>query len=358
MWGRGNKSRKGKRNRRLGLEALESRDVPTALADLVAYRPVTEYINYAQYPVAEINETDPKLGPGIRYNGDDDNANGQPDVLDAVAGAAENDLIRVDVTTAGDSFSLNWSDELRVWTTNTKTEAVVEGALYSPGQRTWWVEYVGAAHSTGATLSIVSTEGAATAQDDVVFHSFQSDVIAIGGNSQNPANVGDPRLGIFTVGVSLYQQGYDVHLYSYDKVNSAGKGAAFDEVKSAVLKRNVDSVAILGYSWGGGSLYLLSTALKADASLTGQFQLQYTAYVDGVKRNSVSAETRKPVNSLYHDNIYQRKDVFVKGNSVAGAVNLNVTTTTWGKSLMHTAIDDNGMVQTILITNLKSRLLA
>lgn len=351
------KTTRGQRARKLGayVEALEDRSLPSAMANLTAYRPVTEFINYTQYPIAESRETDVKLGPGIRLNGDDDNANGVRDFSDAAATAAENDLVRVDIAASGDSFSLSWPDELKVWTTSTKTEAVTEGALYLPGQQTWWVEDVAPAASSGAMLSLTVTAGAETARDDVLFHTFKSDVIAIGGNQQSPANVGDPWLGVFTIGLSLYQQGYDVHLFSYDKVASNGQGAAFNEVKSAVLKRDVDQVAIVGYSWGGGSTYQLAAGLKASAALAGQFQLQYTAYIDGIRRGTISAETRLPPGTQYHDNIYQRKDTFVKGNSLAGATNLNVTNTAWGSALIHTTIDDDATVQGIITTNLKSK---
>jgi len=352
---RGVRPARAQRRPRLAPERLEDRSLMAAFADLIAYRPVTEYINYANYPVAAAVETDPKAGPGIRVNGDDDNANGVADFSDAAATAAENDLVRVDVNASGGDFTLSWPDELRLWTTSTKTQAVTEGALYLAGPRTWWVEYVGAAHSSAATLSLIVGAGADVAQDDVTFHSFQSDVIVIGGNSQNPANVGDPRLGVFTTGLTLYKQGYDVHLYSHDKVQSTGQGAAFNEVKSAVLKRNVDYVAILGYSWGGGATYELAAGLKADASLAGQFQLKYTASIDGIRHNTISAETRLPPSTLYHDNLFQRRDWLLRGNNVAGAVNLNVTSTAWGQSLVHTTIDDSAMVQSIIVSNLTTK---
>jgi hypothetical protein len=356
-WFAGRRAVSSRRGTRLRLERLEDRSLMAAVADLVAFRPMTEYINYANYPVPATVESDPKLGPGIRFNGDDDNGGGVPDHMEPAATAAENDLVRVDVTASAD-FSLSWPDELKVWTASTKgvTNAVLEDALYMAGPRTWWVEYVGPGHSTAATLTLTVGSGTDIAQDDVTFHSFQSDVIVIGGNTQNPANVGDPRLGVFTTGLTLYQQGYDVHLYSHDQVQSSGQGAAFNEIKSAVQKRNVDYVAIFGYSWGGGATYELSAGLKADASLTGQFELKYTAYIDGIRHGWISSETRFPPNSLYLDNLYQRKDWLLRGNSVANAANVNVTNTTWGKSLVHTTIDDHALVQSTIVNNLKAKL--
>jgi len=319
-----------KRSRKMAIEALEARTLLAAVANLTAFRPVTDFINNAQYPVAEVQETSPTLGPGIRYNGDDDNANGVADALDAAATTAENDLVRLDVNASGGSFSLAWSSGLQLWTTSTKSQAVIAGQAYPEGQVTWWVEDVSSTPLLAASVVLTVGQGTDTAQDEVDFHSFRSDVIAIGGNQQNPANVGDPRLGVSTIGLTLYQQGYDVHLYSYDKVASNGQGAAFNEVKSAVLKRGVSDIAIVGYSWGGGSTYQLAAGLNSDAALKGRYQLQYTAYIDGIRQCSISSETRLPTGTLYHDNLYQRKDFLIKGNSVSGAVNVNVTTTTWG----------------------------
>ena len=126
-----------------------------------------------------------------------------------------------------------------------------------------------------------------------------------------------------------------------------------------MVSRNVNYVAILGYSWGAGATYELAAGLSADPQLIGQYELKYTAYVDGIRHDSFfTAERRKPVATQYHDNIYQRRDWLLKGDSVTGANNLNVTSTSWGKSLVHTTIDDNSTVQLTLVTNLTTRLVA
>ena len=115
---------------------------------------------------------------------------------------------------------------------------------------------------------------------------------------------------------------------------------------------------IFGYSWGGGATYELSVGLKNNTAIAGQYQLQYTAYVDGIRHNLLSAERRLPVNTKYHDNFYQRKDWLLRGDSVTGANNVNVTNTTWGKNLVHTTIDDNLTLQNMLVTNLMTRVIA
>src|SRR5438045_1517086 len=81
--------------------------------------------------------------------------------------------------------------------------AINNGGLVAAGQ-SLWVEYTSPTHTVGSssvlTLSVTdaSAAGTTTATDSVVFHSFQSVVIALGGNSQDPSKFGDPNLGTFT----------------------------------------------------------------------------------------------------------------------------------------------------------------
>lgn len=353
-----------RRNRRgLRVERLEDRSLLAAVADLVAYRPVNPYLNYALHPVAEAVETDPALGPGIRVNGDDDNGNRRADYQDkTTAAAGDNDLVRVDARGAGTTFTVSWTGPLAVWTSSKKSAPVGQGAAINPNQ-SLWVEYASQTHSIGTsatlTLAVDDLATTTTASDQVVFHSFQSEVIVIGGNTQDPRRVGDPNLGIFTIGATLYDRGYDVQLFAHNQISSTGRGAAYNEVVNAVLKRNVDNVAILGYSWGGGATYELAAGLKSNAALaTAGYKLQYTAYVDGIRHNSIVAETRLPVGTKFHDNFYQRNDFWLKGNAVAGANNVNVTTTDWGKSLTHTTVDDNATLQSLLVNSLATRIVA
>jgi hypothetical protein len=330
------------------------------VADLVAYRPVVEHIDFAQHPVPEFVESHFRRGPGIRINGDDDNASGAPDYFDSRATASENDLVRVDVTGSGDSLTLSWRGALRVWESPTKGPGarVFKGEQVVSGQ-SLWVEYVSQTHTAGANtaLNLRATEGASSATDWIVFHSFQSVVIVIGGRFQNPANFGDPDLGVYTIGGTLYDQGYDVHLFAHGDVNSAGQGAAFNEVASAVQSRNVDYVAIFGYSRGGGATVDLANGLKNNSILAGQYQLSYTAAIDGIQNTGRISERRLPPLTVFHDNIYQRRDLLTRGDSVPGASNLNVTETSWGRNLRHTTIDDSPTVQAMVVNNLTAKVI-
>ena len=138
-----------RRHSRLPCERLEDRTLLTA--DLVAFRPVTEFIDYSKYPVSEMVEEDSKAGPGIRVNGDDDNANDKADYLDTSTSATgDNDLVRVDAKGSSEGIlSLSWVGNLAVWTTPTKQARVTPGTAVAPDQSVW-VEYVNLTiHTTG-----------------------------------------------------------------------------------------------------------------------------------------------------------------------------------------------------------------
>jgi hypothetical protein len=340
-------------------QLLESRCLMSATANLTAWRPVTPFIPSA--PVSEADETSATLGAGIRVNGDDDNGNGVRDFSETSPLAApDNDLIRIDVSGEGTTFVLTWTGSLAVWTSATKGAAVINGGAVGVGQ-TLWVEYTSEVHttSTSTQLSVTASDGATSSTDTVVFHSFQSVVAVIAGNTQSPQQFGNPAVGIYTIAGVLYSQGYDVQIYAHGQVKKDGKGDVYNDITSAVHTRNVNNVALLGYSWGGGATYNLSNALKKTTTLApAGYRLVYTAYIDAVKHGSISSETRKPVGTLYHDNIFQRKDLVPRGNTVSGAVNVNVTKTAWGASLRHVTIDDHPTVQQILLTNLKARVFA
>jgi hypothetical protein len=246
------------------------------------------------------------------------------------------------------------------------------------------VEYVGTSHTADADDATVKLS-AGGASDTVVFHTFRGDVLAIGGNQQDPWNYVNPdilsnsQLGVYKIAGMLYTQGYDVHLYSHSQVSTAtstiGRGAAYDEVVSAITNRQVTDVAIFGYSWGAGATYNLAKGLKANtmlASIAPNY-LKYTAYIDGINRSSffsIGAERRLPPGTQYHDNYYQRRDWPLKGDSVISTtadpipagitvnnvnVNTNSTTKSWGSGLVHTTIDDRFELQVLIVGSLKSK---
>lgn len=352
--------RRSARRRPLVAERLESRAVLAAAADLTAFRPVAPFFNDLAHPVAEAWETDPVRGPGIRTNGDDDNGNRRPDYLDSMTRpAGDDDLVRVAVEASGTSAVVSWTGPLKAWTTSTKQAAVANGGAVSDGQ-TLWIEYVSAVQSSGEpvalTLTVVDATTDSTASDMVAFHRFSSLVVAIGGNTQDPGRAGEPGLGIFEIAEQLYDSGQDVRMFAHGAVKLNGRGAAYDEVVRAVSQRNVDDVAIVGYSWGGGATRDLAAALQSNRALRqAGYRLAYSASIDGIRHGSISSETRLPPGSLAHDNLFQRRDPLLRGAAVVGAWNLNVNDTVWGAELRHTTIDDADELQALIVDRLMAR---
>jgi hypothetical protein len=191
--------------------------------------------------------------------------------------------------------------------------------------------------------------GAQVASDRVHFAAYTSIVIALGGENQVPA---DPPLeptnhGTFQLAIALYHQGYDVHMYDEDAVNSSGAGSVYNEVVAAVQKRGVSHVAIYGYSHGGGSTADLAFRLDSNRASIGSFTIDFTAYIDGIQNDSdidIDPERVLPPSTAYHANYYEHPGCgFLQlcGAAVTGAdLNVNVTATPWGSGLTHYTIDD------------------
>jgi hypothetical protein len=194
-----------------------------------------------------------------------------------------------------------------------------------------------------------TSDGSTVSADEISLFSFTSVVIALGGEDQVPA---DPPFepdnhGTFQVAIELYQRGYDVHMYDEDVVSGSGAGAAFDEVQSAVRDRGVESVAIFGYSHGGGSTNDLARRLDDNRGTIGTFTIDFTGYVDGIDNDSdfdIGTETALPPSTGYHANYYENPGCglfALCGGPIAGAdFDLNVNTTPWGAGLGHFTVDD------------------
>jgi hypothetical protein len=328
--------------------------------DMAVYRPLSEsYGNpLRRTAIAESNEMAP--GAGIRVNGDDDDSSGLPD-RDEAGVSGENDLIEAVLMAdppappSGYEYVLTRSNQnIRAWDGSDKTGEILgsgDSAVlsFSASTRTIWIENP---DGGAAELELAAREtpgGSVVASDQIRFFPFSSVVIALGGEGQVPA---DPPLepanhGTFQLAIGLYAMGYDVHMYDEDVVSASGAGAAFDEVVSAIRDRGVSSVAVYGYSHGGGSTNDLARRLDDNRGSIGAFSIDFTAYVDGIDNDSdidIGTETELPPSTGFHANYYENPGCGLFqlcGGPIAGAdLNLNVNTTPWGASLNHFTIDD------------------
>jgi hypothetical protein len=329
---------------------------------LTGYRPQSEAYGapLQRRSIPDAEEESP--GAGVRINGDDDDGSLTPD-RDEVSVIGENDLIEVAWVVnqapapTGFEYVLRRSNSsIRVWSSATKGTALLganDESVLSPSATSGsvWVE-----NSLGGTASLTLearaiSDASVVSSDRIQFFPFTSLVIGLHGEFQFPTDpVFGPNEGISVLAIALHEQAYDSHMYVENLVAADGSGAVYDEIVSAVQNRGITSVALYGFSHGGGSVYDLSERLAANQASIGSFELLLSAYIDGIENDSdvdLDAEVRLPLGTAYHVNYYQSFG-FVPpwGGSVAGAdVNVNVSATFWGFLLVHITITNSGVVQ-------------
>jgi len=334
---------------------------------LTAYRPQhgAAYFPFTRTKVPEALEEDPAFGPGIRVNGAGE--------LDP---AGEDDLIELTVGRAFQNATLvleRSGGELAVWRTRDKQPG---SALSFTANRSTPLDFGGTdsltlwAERTAATpvldsLSLRALEPDALV-DRLVFHAFQSLVVALGGESQVPQVPVDPNHGTFVLAIELYERGYDVLMRDEDEVDSSGAGPVYTEVVNAIQHRAVGELGIFGYSHGGGSTYDLCDRLNTFRAGIGTFAIPFTSYVDGVENDSdfdVDMELRKPPTSAHHVNHYQHgtfADFFLDGGPVPSSVpapsGLDVETIFWGVGATHFVVDDFTQVRDFILNDLEAHL--
>lgn len=330
--------------------------------DLVAYRPQSEAYDAPLQRRRVLDVDEDAIGAGVRINGDDDDEDGVAD-RDGAQVVGENDLVEVELrfgpvpASAGTEYVLKRSNsQLRVWASSTKGLAILNASdevtieALAPVQSVWVESPAGGEADLIFELRDTQTLEV-LASDEVHFFSFTSLVIGLHGEFQFPT---DPPLGlnegISYLAVDLHEEGYDSHMYDEDDVAADGSGPVYDEIVDAVQSRGVSSVALYGFSHGCGSIYDLSERLQLNQASIGDFDIVFSACIDGIENDSdvdLDPETRLPLGTQYHVNYYQQWGFIPPwGNSVAGAdVDVNVTSTSWGSFLWHITITNSAEVQ-------------
>ncbi|HEX6884152.1 MAG TPA: hypothetical protein VF530_12300 [Planctomycetota bacterium] len=334
---------------------------------LSAFRPQhgSGYFPFARTKVPEAWEEHPELGPGIRVHG----------ALESDP-AGEDDLIEILVARPFEGTELvlaRSGPALALWSTRTKApgsavpfsgDVTAPLAFGAARTLTLWVEWSGAAPPGLAALELRAPEWDA-ALDRLLFHAFTSLVVALGGEGQVPGLPLDPNHGTFVVATDLYERGYDVLMRDEDEVSPTGTGPVYTEVVNAIQNRAVGTLAIYGYSHGGGSTYHLCERLNTLAGSIGAFTVAFTSYADGIENDSdvdQDRELRRPLASAYHANHYQVgtfADFFLDGGPVSSSFpspsGLNVETVSWGVGATHFLVDDYAQVFDFIGVNLEAR---
>jgi hypothetical protein len=319
---------------------------------LTAYRPQSDGYGDPLQRRAIPDGLEVSPGAGIRINGDDDDGDSVADRDDATV-PGENDLIElvwtIDTIPAppGIEYVLRRTNSnLRVWSNVFKGTPVLDTndvAVLTPtsGMGSLWVENPNGGDSSLILEARTTSNGTVLSSDLVEFYPFTSVVIGLHGEFQFPT---DPVFG-FNEGISymtidLHEDGYDAHMYDEDDVLADGSGAVYDEIVNAIQNRGVTSVAIFGFSHGGGSTYDVSERLNTNQGSLPPFDLVFTAYADAIENDSdidLEAEVRRPPGTAYHVNYYQSFGIIPPwGGSVPGAdFNQNASSTGWGFFVTH-----------------------
>jgi hypothetical protein len=334
-------------------------DVSLLSVELTAHRPYTEGPTYGNpfqdHEVPDDQEESP--GAGIRINGDTETA------------ANENDLIEVELEVApfpvpsGVQYFLRRNNSnVTVWD-NRQGEGTAlldsgtEAAFtVTASPMSVWVENPSGGD---ADFELVAKDpnGDDVCSDKIHFYPFSSVVVLFEGEFGDPAD--PPQTGISQLALDIYQNGYDVHLYNEpDAGDPDTEIDAFNEIENAAPNRQANSVAIIGYSHGGGSTFNVSEALDNDPTA---FNLNFTAYIDAVTQDAITQENRRPVNSAFHVNYYQEgslADGWLDGGPIDNppGADLEVNVDDPVATETHTTIDDDASVHEGITTRLYQRI--
>jgi len=210
--------------------------------------------------------------------------------------------------------------------------------------------------------------------DKVHLYRFQSAVIIIGGETQQPAPYEEGNYGIFRMGTRVYNAGWNVYMYNEDGGPTVYvDGEIYDEIVTYIQDNRISNLAIAGYSHGGGSTYDISNLLNENREeITRMFYIQLTAYIDAVSQPYAGVETRWPTSSHSQSTFYQDNDWTLHGGPTAypgygtvydnchvNCLNQGCCGYGWGDLLGHTTIDDAQQVlnriETLIPTQLVTK---
>lgn len=219
--------------------------------------------------------------------------------------------------------------------------------------------------------------------DKVRLFPFRSIVVVMGGFEQDPKEmyVKSNDNGVYSqLGQTLYQMmAYDVRLYHEKKVESGGPNNAKADIMRAVSEQFVKEIAIVGFSWGGGSTFVLANSLKGEAIMSEPFnaKISFTGYIDAIVDSTTlelaDSETKWPPGSKYHVNYFQQNTFRSLGvigaatdpDPVTGLQAENINVTSWlhynprtrkNETMVHTSIDDDEEVLKGMREKLTSKL--
>ncbi len=301
--------------------------------NMLAFRAQSEYFN------AEIVPDSEKIQPGvgIRYNGDNKNENLIKVILNANPITPPEGVV----------YLLKRNNQnIKVWGDPYKIFPILDNnnekeLHFSINMEDVYVENVVPGNSNLEFVAIQNNS--ILSSDMIVFSTFNSMIIVLGGRDQEPHNYINPSYGAFHIGLNLYSSGYNVHIYNENEVPITWpqNGQAVIDIINGINNQNIFQLGIFGYSYGGGATYRLCEYLNNNSNTIGSFEIDCTGYIDAFQSLTViTAEERLPPGSNYHVNYYQQNELVLQGAYVPGA--------DFNKKMLdvdHLTIDDNSIVK-------------
>ena len=345
--------------------------VRKALVGFTPYTPETTYYDPMYIPKDKwlVNKV------GIRRNTDHDAGETQPDSACSGSCSAEDDLIQVLINVSSYSgivYDLQKSSaNLKFWTSSDKAQEIAfstDAPLTLTRTQIIWAEYASGNDDVySLTLTARNSHtNAVVFQETVDFRPFTSITCAFVGEFETAGNpYTDPGINDWVK--TQLRNGYDVHVWDdgYDFSGGIidcydnGEGRALDAIANAVNYQGVSSVALVGYSHGGGSVYNLAYRMYYDGQngnlqkITNSYDLDFTSYIDAISNSSNAnplALDELPLGTQFHVNQYETNSR-IDGCSIPESdVNIDRT----GLDLEHSnddptiSIDTNVLVQTTL----------
>jgi hypothetical protein len=213
--------------------------------------------------------------------------------------------------------------------------------------------------------------------EELVYRPFHSFTVAFVGETQQAGDAkNSPAVNTWVIQKLL--NGYDVHVwddghdwFQSDNCDEWGAEPALNEVANAINNQGIASIAILGYSHGGGSTYNLAWRMYYDGKKSNSvfyqnlprlifknYTLTFTSYIDAVPNASSvngglgDSLEKPPLGSRFHTNQYETNSWLVQCCSVPGSdddidrSSLGVEHSGGGEL----GIDTNSIVQEFLTT--------
>ncbi len=310
--------------------------------NMTAYRQITPYFN--SLPIPEDKEEQP--GVGIRKNGNDNDSNLIKVMLQ----------VNPTIPPYGVIYRLKKDNQnICVFGNPDKTDPILtntinqQDMIFTSGTQYIYVENTQIGNSNLVFEAIDTIDNSIISSDKIVFNSFTSIVIMIGGHGAPLPDINHTQ-GVYNLADDLYENwGYDVYKCKEDYGSQMGGGIdpIYNIIIDAKNNRNVSNVAIVGYSHGGGATYLVSHKLMNNSI---NITIPFTAYIDAICWYSGVSQDTIPCNSKLHLNYYQRTLVpmgnvsSISCGNNPNIINYNVSLWTIIPPIIHTTIHTNPQI--------------